>query len=116
MFLLNPGRYIIADPAVVLKENTFKKLWRSGTRFESHVLDTENGILLALPTGKNGEFRTDLGKVIVTETAHIAFIPYLAAEKLLPFDIIRISLHSPSLLYFDANGNIVLDGMLTIYC
>lgn len=116
MFLLNPGRYVVADPAVVLKDNTFKKLWGSSTRFESHILDTENGLLLALPTGKNGEFQTDLGRVISTDTAHIAFIPYLAAEKLLPFDIIRLSLATPALLYFDAQSNIVLDGMLTIYC
>lgn len=116
MFLINPGRYIIADPALVLKDDTFRKLWSSSTRFESYILKTENGVLLALPTGKNGEFQTDLGKAICTETAHIAFIPYLAAEKLLPFDIIRISLTSPALLYFDANNHIVLDGKLTIFC
>lgn len=116
MFLLNSGRYVIADPAVLLTEGTFKRLWGSSTQFETHILNTDNGRLLALPTGKSGEFQTDLGKVITTGTAHIAFIPYLAAEKLLPFDVIRISLASPALLYFDDDCHIVLDGKLTIFC
>lgn len=116
MFLLNVGRYVIGDPAAALSDKALKKLWGSSPKFESHVLNTDNGMVIALPTGKNGKFRTDLGKVISTDTAHIAFIPYQAAEKLLPFSMIRVALSQPSLLFFDARNNIVLDGKLTIYC
>lgn len=116
MFLLNAGRYIIADPAQILKEDSCKKLWGAATKFDAHVLSTDKGTMLALPTGKNGEFQTDLGKAISTATGHIAFIPYLAAEKLLPYGVLRISLNSPALLYYDSDSHIVLDGKLTIFC
>ena len=116
MFLLNAGRYIVADPALVLNEATCKKLWGSEASLEAHALQTENGLLLALPTGKRGEFQTDLGRPIATETGHIAFVPYLAAEKLLPFGVIRLTLDSPALLFIDSSSRIVLDGKLTIFC
>lgn len=115
MFLLNSGRYVIADPAAALSDKVLKRLWGSSVKFDSYVLNTDNGTVVALPMGKSGHFRTDQGKVISTDTAHIAFIPYLAAGRLLPFEVIRVSLSEPSLLFFDARNNIVLDGKLIIY-
>lgn len=116
MFLLNPGRYVVADPLVILKESTFKRLWASSTRFDSHMLETPCGLMLSLPTGKSGSFHTDQGRMISTETGHIAFVPYMAAEKLLPREVIRVSLTAPAMLFFDADCHIVLDGCLTIFC
>lgn len=116
MFLLNSGRYVVADPGVILKDPTFKKLWCASTRFDSHVLETPDGLMIAIPTGKSGDFVTDIGKKISTDTGHIAFVPYMAAEKLLPREVIRISLTEPALLFLDAKNNIVLDGKLTIFC
>lgn len=115
MFLLNSGRYIVADPVSALKEDTFKRLLETSSRLNSYTLKTDFGLMVAFPVLKNGEFKTDMGKVISTESAHIAFLPYLAAEKLLPYGVIRLNLQEPALLFFDADRNIVLDGKLTIY-
>ncbi len=116
MFLLNPGRYFVADPELALKASTFKKLWESDSRFAAHSLPTPNGAIHALSTGKSGEFTTDIGRTITTGTGQIAFLPCSAAEKLLPSTIIRIALQKPALLFFNSDHNIVLDGKLTIFC
>lgn len=115
MFLLNPGRYVIGDPANILQETTCKKLWESPSRLDAHVLRTPAGTIIAFSTGKSGVFRTDLGPTISTVTGSIAFAPYMAAEKLLPFEMVRISLANPAILFFDAASNIVLDRKLTIF-
>lgn len=116
MFLLNPGRYVIGDPETILKEASLKSLLGSGSQFNSLVLPTSLGPIIAPSTEKNGEFATSLGKNVQTRTAHIAFVPYGAAEKLLPTDIFRINLVEPSFLFHNANGNIELDGRLIIFC
>ena len=116
MFLLNPGRYVIADPEIALNAATYKRLWQTDSRFDAHILPTPAGTILALSTGKCGDFATDIGKPISTASAQIAFMPCCAAEKLLPSTIIRINLSKPTLLFFNASSNIVLDGKLTIYC
>ncbi len=116
MFLLNPGRYIIADPEIALGPDTFKKLQRADMKCAARLLRTVNGAILALTTGKNGEFATDLGRSITTASGQIAFLPCCAAERLLPVTVIRIALVRPALLFFNASSNIVLDGKLTIFC
>lgn len=116
MFLLNPGRYVIGDPANILDDIIFKKLWGSSSKFNSLVLETPDGVIVAPSTGTNGEFITDIGKTIFTQTSHIAFVPYIAVSKLLPYSVIRLSLSLPTLLMFDFESNIVLDKILTIYC
>ena len=116
MFLLNPGRYVVGDPETILKEASLKSLMASGSQFNCLVLPTSLGPIIAPSTEKNGEFATNLGRSLLTRTAHIAFVPYGAAEKLLPSDIFRINLASPSFLFHNANGNIELDGRLIIFC
>lgn len=116
MFLLNPGRYIVADPEIALTPATYKRLWQTDAKFCAHFLPTPAGPILALSTGKNGDFATDIGKSISTASAQIAFLPYGAAERLLPSSVIRIALCKPALLFFNARSNIVLDGKLTIFC
>lgn len=116
MFLLNPGRYIVADPEIALTAATYKRLWQTDTQFDAHILPTPAGAILALSTGKCGEFATDVGRNIVTASGQIAFLPCAAAEKLLPSTVIRIALKKPALLFVNAQSNIVLDGALTIFC
>ena len=116
MLLLNPGRYIVADPEKALSDATCKELWRSPTVLGIRILPTPNGSILAFPTGESGSFATDKGKCITTETAYIAFIPYESIGKLLPFSVIRLVLPEAALLYIDAGSNIVLDGRLKIFC
>lgn len=114
MFLINPGRYIVADPAILLSEMSFKRLWGSSTRFGALVLENGKNVLYALPTSHKGDFKTSLGTSITTQTGYIAFAPYEAVEKLLPFNVIRLSLSATTLLYF-SSSNIILDGQLIIY-
>lgn len=116
MFLLNPGRYIVADPEVVLDAATYKKLWESEIRLGAHTLNTPDGTIIALAAGKTGDFATDLGVPITTASGHIAFLTCSAIQKLLPASVIRLALKKPTMLFFDAGSNIVLDGKLTIYC
>lgn len=72
--------------------------------------------MVAIQVGRCGKFITDTGREIFTKSAHIAFIPYKAAEKLLPFEVIRLTLSNPTLLFLDDNNNIVLGDNLTIFC
>lgn len=116
MFLLNPGRYIIADPEIALTPDTFKELQRAEMRCAARRLRTANGVILALDTGKSGEFATDLGRPIATASGQIAFLPCCAAERLLPSTVLRVALEQPAMLYFNARSNIVLDGKITIFC
>lgn len=116
MFVLNPGRYVVGDPALILDEATFKRLCAAGTRFNALTLKTGNGPIIAPATGGNGDFVTDLGRSLRTDSGHMAFVPYGLAGRLLTSDVIRISLQRPALLYFSSRSNIVLDGKLTIYC
>lgn len=116
MFVLNPGRYVVGDPGIILDGPTFKELWGSTSRFDSLELKTDAGLIIAPSTGKNGEFKTSLGRNITTATTHIAFVPYRAVGRLLPYEVLRLSLAAPAMLYFSACAHIVLDGKLTIYC
>lgn len=116
MYLLNPGRYIIADPEIALTPDSFKNLQRAEMRCDARLLHTENGPILALNTGKKGEFATDLGRSITTASGQIAFLPCCAAERLLPSSVLRIALERPTLVFFNARSNIVLDGKITIFC
>lgn len=116
MFLLNPGRYVIADPDIILKADTFKKLWSASVHFNSYVLATENGNIYAMPAGKKGTLTTDMGKTITTTTGYVAIAPYLTVEKLLPYEALRITLVTASLLFFNEKNYIILDGKLTIFC
>lgn len=116
MFLLNPGRYLIADPEMALAAATSKKLWASATKFGCHLLETPKGRIFALPTGKPGEFATTIGKSIPTGSSYIAFLPYAAAEKLLATTVLRLNIEKPTMLFFNAGADIVLDGKLTIFC
>lgn len=115
MFLLNSGRYIVADPEVILKESTLKKLWESDSRFDSHILETPQGIITAFPAGKNGLYRTTTNRKIPTASGYISFASYGCAEKLLPFEALRINLANPALLFFEPDESITLDGVLTIF-
>lgn len=116
MLFLNPGRYVVADPGKALSDDTCKELWRTPTILGIRTLSTDHGSILAFPTGESGSFATNKGKCILTETAYIAFIPYEAIGKLLPFGVIRLALSEAALLYIDASSNIVLDGRLKIFC
>lgn len=115
MFVLNAGRYIVGDPEKILDSATFKRLWGAGTTLNALYLATPFGAIIAPRTG-SGTFATDRGKFLPTATGHIAFVPYQAAGRLLPADIIRICLQTASILYFSDNSNIILDGILTIFC
>lgn len=115
IFLLNAGRYIIADPDVALAPTTLKKLRETGFRSGSHRLRTPNGLILALTIGKKGEFETDLGTPIQTESGQIAFLPCAAADKLLPAVTLRIQLDKPALLYFAEGSFLAIDGKLKIF-
>lgn len=116
MFVLNPGRYVVGDPALILDDPTFKNLCASGTRFNALTLSTPQGQIIAPATGGNGDFVTDMGRSLRTASGHMAFVPYGLAGRLLTSDVIRISLASPAILYFSPSSNIILDGKLTIYC
>ncbi|MDE5831873.1 MAG: hypothetical protein K2H64_02625 [Desulfovibrio sp.] len=116
MYLLNSGRYVIGDPEAILNEKTLKKLWENGGSPEFRVLKTSVGAIIALSAGRRGVFHTSIGKPIASPSAHIAFVPYPAAGKLLATGLLRITLRAPALLFHNADSDIELDGRLYIYC
>ena len=116
MYLLNPGRYVVGDPGDLLDDRTLKSLWERGRRLDALALKTESGQIVAPSAGKSGEFRTSLGKTVLTKCGHVAFVPYAAAGRLLRGDFIRLTLAAPALLFHNAAADIELDGALAIYC
>lgn len=116
MFLLNPGRYVAGDPELILKEETLKKLWLGGEHLNALTLKTPAGLIVALATARDGDFPTSLGRPLTTRCGRLAFAPYAAADKLLPTgSVLRLAVPAPTLLFYNARGDIELDGLLLVF-
>ena len=116
MFVLQPGRYIIGDPEYILDQITLQNLFKTVMVLNAFSLNSASGFLLALKISKTGLIKTSINKNILINSSYISFIPFTASQKLLCFDVLRISIKKATLLYFNELNHLVVDRKFYIEC